>query len=147
VAVSRALRRLFHIRALEEEQSKMALDSSLAHLRQVENAHRRAFDAVCQGRRLLESGVRSGDLPDRLAGIEEIRRAQYLTDALVPMMAEGEADVAEHREDFLLTRVHRRQAETLIDETEKLDAEDADRRAQQALGDWYLNRLQREKAK
>jgi hypothetical protein len=43
---------------------------------------------------------------------------------------------------FLAKRVERRQAETLIHEIEAQDAVIAGRRSQQALDDWYLNRLQ-----
>jgi len=50
------------------------------------------------------------------------------------------------REDFLGKRVERRQAETLIQETEAQDAVEADRRGQQTLDDWYSSRLYREAA-
>jgi len=44
------------------------------------------------------------------------------------------------REEYLASRVERRQAETLIQEAEARDTLDADRRSQQGLDDWFRNR-------
>ena len=44
-------------------------------------------------------------------------------------------------QEFLAKRVERRQAETLIEETEAREAIEADRRNQQSIDDWYLNRM------
>jgi hypothetical protein len=65
---------------------------------------------------------------------------------LGPRIAEAELDVLGLREEFLSRRVERRQAETLIEETEALDALDAGRRGQQSLDDWYGNRMHRTEA-
>jgi hypothetical protein len=54
-----------------------------------------------------------------------------------------ELGVATLRQEFLGKRVERRQAETLIRETEARDAIEAGRRGQQALDDWYRFRLHR----
>jgi hypothetical protein len=50
----------------------------------------------------------------------------------------------ERREEYLLKRVERRQAETLIQETEARDAIVDGRRGQQTLDDWYSSRLYRD---
>jgi hypothetical protein len=49
--------------------------------------------------------------------------------------------VATLREEYLLRRIERRQAETLIQEAEARDAQDDGRRAQRALDDWYSSRV------
>jgi hypothetical protein len=54
--------------------------------------------------------------------------------------------VATLREEFLAKRVERRQAETLIKETEARDAIEAGRRSQQNLDDWFGNRMHRKDA-
>jgi hypothetical protein len=56
-------------------------------------------------------------------------------------------DLCSLRERFLAKRVDRRQAETLIVETEARDAADQSRRGQQALDDWYRFQLHRGKGK
>jgi hypothetical protein len=143
MAVSRAMRRLLRIRDLEEEQGHLALEAALGELRQLENALAATAERERGGRRLVQASVRSGELPDRLAGLEETRAAERRAGALVPRIADAELDVASLREEFLLKRVERRQAETLIRETEAQDAVEAGRRGQQALDDWFGNRLHR----
>lgn len=146
MAVSRALRRLLHIRELEEEQNRLALESAVGELNRLEHARIAAFARERQGRRLVENSAHTGQLPDRLAGLEESRSAALHAVALGPRIdAKGE-EVAARRQEFLLKRVERRQAETLIQETEAREAILADRRGQQALDDWYGSRQYREEA-
>ena len=73
--VSRALRRLLRIRELEEEQSRAALESVIGELSCLEKAVVVAAGRDRQGRRLVSSSAQSGELPDRLAGLEESRTA------------------------------------------------------------------------
>ena len=130
MAVSQALRRLLRVLEIEEEQSGN-LERSLTVTRVRERS----------GRRLVISSAQSGELRDRLAGLEETRAARRRAEALAPRIADAEVEVTAFREAFLAKRVERRQAETLISETEAQDAVIAGRRSQQALDDWYLNRL------
>jgi len=146
MAVSNALRRLLKIRAIEEEQSRLALESALGELNRLEVALAATAERDRLGRRLVESSARNGVLPDRLAGLEETRAARCSATVLGPRIAEAELDVLGLREEFLSRRVERRQAETLIEETEALDALDAGRRGQQSLDDWYGNRMHRTEA-
>jgi hypothetical protein len=146
MAVSRALRRLLHIRDLEEEQCRVALESASGTLHGLQHALEATGERGRRGRRLIEASAHSGELPDRLAGIEEIRAAERHGVALVPRIADAELDVAALREEFLAKRVERRQAETLIKETEAQDAIEAGRRSQQNLDDWFGNRMHRKDA-
>ncbi len=93
------------------------------------------------GRRLVGASAHSGELPDRLAGLEETRAAGRHAAALKPRIAEAELDVVALRQEYLARRIERRQAETLIEETEARDAIDAGRRGQQSLDDWFGNRM------
>ena len=144
MAVSRALRRLLRIRDLEEEQCRLALESGLANLNRIKHAQEASVERGRRGRRLVESSAHSGELTDRLAGLEETRSAARSVLALAPRVANAEQNVASLREEFLDSRVERRQAETLIQEAEARDALDAERRAQQGLDDWFRNRLHRQ---
>jgi aspartokinase len=140
MAVSRSLRRLLRIRELEEEQSRLALESAIGELHRLEEALRATAVRSRKGRELVAASAHTGEVTDRLAGIEETRLAERHAEALTPMAAEAELDAAAAREAFLVKRVERRQAETLIRETEARDAIEAGRREQQAMDDWYLNR-------
>jgi len=143
MAVSRALRRLLRIRNLEEEQGRLALESALGELRNLQNALASTVERARRGRRLVGASAHSGELPDRLAGLEETRAAGRHAAALAPRIADAELDVVTLRREFLARRVERRQAETLIRETEAQDAAEAGRRGQQALDDWFGNKMHR----
>jgi predicted GIY-YIG superfamily endonuclease len=144
MAVSRAMRRLLRVRDIQEEQSKLALESAQGELNRLEQALAAAVDLGRRGRNLVIASARSGELPDRLAGIEETYAAARRAVALEPMIAEARREVGELRREFLIKRVERRQAETLIEENEARDAVVAERRVQQALDDWFRNRMHRE---
>jgi flagellar biosynthesis chaperone FliJ len=144
MAVSRALRRLLRIRELQEEQSRLALESALAELHRLEHALAATFERKRRGRSLVLSGIQTGQLMDRLAGFEETRSASLHAAALGPIIDGMGDEVTNRREEFLVKRVERRQAETLIQETEVQDAIDAGRRGQQTLDDWYSSRLYRD---
>jgi hypothetical protein len=147
MAVSRALRRLLGIREIEEEQCRVALESALGELHLLKDALTANAERERRGRRLLESSAYTGELPDRLAGLEEIHAATRRKASLASKIADVEVDVTTLREDFLAKRVERRQAETMVRETEARDAAEAGRRSQQALDDWYGDRLHLGKVK
>lgn len=142
--VSRAMRRLLHIRSLEEEQSRLALDSALGDLHRLEAELTATAARDRQGRRLVETSAQTGQLPDRVAGLEETRSATRYAEALEPIIEAKGDEVTDLRQKFLLKRVEHRQAETLIQKTEARDAVEADRHAQQSLDGWYGSRMHRE---
>ena len=137
MAVSRALRRLLRIRELEEEQGRIALEAALGAATRLRQAQAATFERGRRGRVLVGASALSGELPDRLAGLEETHAAERFSLALIPRIANAEEDVSNLREDYLTTRVERRQAETLIQEAEARDALDAERKSQQGLDDWF----------
>lgn len=147
MAVSRAIRRLLRVLNLEEEQRQLALESAQAELGRLENALAAAHERGRNGRQMVVSGIRSGELQDRLAGTEEARASEHCALMLKPRILHAMVELGECREAFLAKRVERRQAETLIQEDEARDAVEADRRGQQSLDDWYLSRLPGSKTK
>lgn len=143
MAVASALRRLLRIRELEEEQSRLALEAASGNLHRLQNARAANIERERSGRRLVQASARSGEFRDRLAGLEETRAADRLEVVLTPRIAGTEQEVSGLREDFLFSRVERRQVETLIEEAVARDTVDADKRSQQALDDWFRNRRHR----
>ncbi|MGA9070286.1 MAG: hypothetical protein WB424_08540 [Terracidiphilus sp.] len=144
MAVSRALRRLLRIRELEEEQNQLALESASGELNRLERALTATYERERRGRRLVEASAQSNQLMDRLAGLEETRSASLHAIALGPRIDAKQEEVAVRRQEFLAKRVERRQAETLIEETEAREAVEEDRRGQQSLDDWFSSRLYRQ---
>ncbi len=143
MAVSRGLRRLLRVRELEEEQRRLALEAAMARLRELEDALNRAGVRGRSGRELVTASVHTGEIADRLAGLEELRVAAWQTETLAARVSDAADEVAELRASYLATRVERRQAEVLIEETEARDAVEATRRGQQDLDDWHRSRMNR----
>ena len=147
MAVSRALRRLLRIRDIEEEQGRLALESALGELHRLEHALAATVERGRRGRSLIQASAQTGELTDRIAGFEETRSAGLHATALGPRIDGMGEEVTDRREEFLLKRVERRQAETLIQEIEAREAIEDGRRGQQALDDWYSSRLYRDRDK
>ena len=141
MAASRALRRLLRVLEIEEEQNRLALESAQSELARLERSLTVARMRERSGRHLVVASASSGELTDRLAGIAETAAAQHHAIALELRIVNAQADVSTLREAFLSKRVERRQAETLITETEAKDAVVSGRRNQHSLDDWYLNRF------
>jgi flagellar biosynthesis chaperone FliJ len=141
MTVSRAFRRVLRIRELEEEQSRLALEFANGELNRLEHALTATVEREHRGRRLLAASVQTGQLPDRLAGIEEARSAVSQAVVLMPRIENSKEKVIIRRQEFLLKRVERRQAETLIEESEARDTIEAERRGQQSLDEWYSSRF------
>jgi flagellar export protein FliJ len=146
MAVSRALRRLLRIRELEEEQNRLALESAIGELNRLEHALATTIEREHRGRSLVLDSAQTGQVMDRIAGFEETRSATLHAEALVPRIEAKQEDIVARRQEFLTKRVERRQAETLIQETEAREAIEAGRRGQQSLDDWYGSRQFREVA-
>jgi hypothetical protein len=141
MAVSRALRRLLRVLEIEEEQCQLALRSALGGLRHLEQLAAIARTREQAGRKLILHSAYTGELPDRLAGLQQSQSAANQSAELEIKIADAGLLVSDLRSTYLAKRVERRQAELLITETENRDAVIAARRSQQDLDDWYLNRL------
>jgi hypothetical protein len=143
MAALRAMRRLLHIRQLEEEQCRAALESALAEQQRLQEALTVAMDRNRRGRLLVATSAYSAELTDRLAGLEESHAAQRLAEILSVRIEVAQQNVIGIRQSYLAKRVERRQAETLIEQHEKETAIVADRRSQQSQDDWHRSRIHR----
>ena len=143
MAVSRPMRRLLAVLQMQEEQSRLALESAVADLRRMEEAFKAAIERERGGRQLVAASARTGELVDRLAGMEEALAGQRHAVALKPRIAETELRVTSRRREFLGKRIERRQAETLIEKTIARDAIESGRRAQRDVDDRFLTQSRR----
>ena len=152
--VSSALKRLLRIRDLEQEQHQRALESALAELRQLEKALEHAAARQQGGRRgfatsvLDQSSDRDQD-PNQNSYQKPLELQSALVEtsigkrhalAIAPRISRAVAQAALRRQEFLLKRIERRQAETLIEDTEAADAIEATRKSQKSHDDWFLAR-------
>jgi hypothetical protein len=113
-------------------------------VRRLENAVIAAQERIRRGRLLVAASAQSGDLLDRVAGLEETRSARRVQENLSSRIKDAEALVAKLRQRFMAKRVERRQVETLLKRQETALALEADRRDQRVLDDWHRMRRYRE---
>ncbi len=144
MAASRALRRLLRIRKLEEERSRVDLEVALAQLQILEDARKAATERGRMGRSLVAASARSGELTDRLAGLEETRCADHLVKTLAMRIETAERVVVQLRNSLLAKRVECRQVEILIEKADAHNAIEAGRRGQQGLDEWHRSRRKRD---
>lgn len=138
--VSRAMRRLLQVLAIQEEESRAAMESARGELHRLERALAANQDRERLGRRLVAASAATGEIVDRIAGIEETRTAARIAQVLAPRLEETLEAVEELRQSFLAKRIERRQTETLIEAAEAQDKVDAERRGQRDLDEWFLHR-------
>jgi hypothetical protein len=141
MAVSRVMRRLLRVLEMQEEQCLVETEAALADLRRLENALITAGERDRAGRRQVTASAATGEVMDRLSGLEESRAARRQTGMLKPRIAEAHTAVNARRGKFLKKRVERRQAETVVEKMEAADAIEAGRREQRELDDWFLGKL------
>jgi hypothetical protein len=134
------MRRLLQVLEIQEEECRAAMESARAELRRLEQALTRSVERERGGRRLVAASAATGEIADRIAGIEETRVAKRIAAALTPRIAESQSTVNLRQREFLGKRIERRQTETLIEEAEALERVEAGRRAQRDLDDWFLSR-------
>lgn len=145
--VSSALRRLMHVREIEEEQQRMALEFALGELHALERALAAAHAREHAGRRLLALSVCEGGVADRTAAVVEGQAAARSAAALPPRIAVAENNLQRVRQAYLEKRIERRQAQTLIEEAEARDSAEAGRHNQQGLDEIYgAGRYRRKRA-
>lgn len=147
MAVSRALRRLLRVLELEENQRKNELEAAVGELRSLERALQAAGERKRRGRLLVVESFSSGEVADRIAGVEEARSAERLGSYLEDRIFDAEAVVDERREALVAKRIERRQTETLVEEAEAREAREAAHRSQNALDEWFLHQQRRTQEK
>ena len=143
MAVSHAMRRLLRVLEVQEDQYRARLASALADLRRLESAIAATGERGRRGRQLVAASATTGELADRLAGLEETSAARRHAAALTPRITEARLTATASQREFLSKRIERRQAETLIRKTEVEDDLEAGRRAQQGLDEWFLRGVRR----
>jgi hypothetical protein len=140
MAISDSLRRLLHIRTLEEEQRKVVLDSALGELHSLEHSLGATRARERSGRQHVAMSSRSGDTTDRIAGLVECESARRNGHMLEARIAKAALRAGEAREEFLSKRVERRQVETVIEEAEDVQDSEAARHDQQDVDEWFSTR-------
>src|SRR6266550_1873741 len=99
--VSSTLRRLLHVRDVEEEQLRLALASALGALHALEHALAAAHAREHAGRMLLALSACEGEVADRTAALVEGQAAARCAATLTPRIAVAESSVMRARQAYL----------------------------------------------
>jgi len=134
------MRRLLQVLEIQEEECRAAMELARAELRQLNQALTWNMARERGGRRLVADSAVTGEIADRIAGMEEARTATRIAAALGQRIAEAQLAVNARQHEFLGRRVERLQTKTLIEEAEAVDRTEAARRSQRDLDDWFLGR-------
>jgi len=145
--VSRGMRRLLRVLESEEEQRRAEMEVVLAEVRSLEQGLAATETRSRLGRRLITASAATGELADRLAGLEETREARCAGAVLRPRIAEAQAALYAKRAQFLSKRTERRQAEAVIQRVEAVKTMEAARRTQREQDDRFLSKVRPGKAR
>ncbi len=138
MAVPRAVRRLLHVREMEEQESQTALRSAFGEHKRLQAALAAAQTRERNGRSLVAASAATGEQADRVAALEEIRCARRHAAILEPKIRAAEQIVALRRQELLAKSVERRQVEQIVRVAQAEEAREADRNAQREIDDWFL---------
>ena len=144
MALAGSLDRLAHVRALEAEQSLATLEAAINEVRQLQYALALAQQQAKAGRELIHCSAQTGELVDRLAGIEELRKSRKAIATMEGDLVVVEATATEVREVYLARRMERQQAEALVKEARTQEERLMTRRSQQEVEDWHRAQQMRE---
>jgi flagellar export protein FliJ len=137
MAASKSLRRLRNIRQAEEEQMQAYMELAVAALQRLETDLTETRERVRRARVLIASSVHTGEVLDRIAGLEELRAADRRAKVLSAKVDAAEKQVQSKRRELLDKRVERRQVERVYEAVQAKDATAANRKSQLVLDDWH----------
>jgi flagellar biosynthesis chaperone FliJ len=143
VSFAGSLHRLLHIRELEKDRLRSALEAAQAELRHLDEVRRVTTDRERRGRTMIVDSILTGNPGDRLAGVQETRMAMALErnlDARIESVAKH-ADAL--RASYMTKQLERLQLETLIEAARSEAEQQTARRTQEALDDAHRSRTRR----
>lgn len=140
MVVRRVLQRLLRLRELEEEQSRLALEAAISDRDRQAQELAAVMSRHAHGRTTFVAGIPERDTAGRTGGIFEMEQASRQRPRIEARLEAADAEVVRQREALLAYRTARRQVETLVSEERAAVLEEAGRRAQQVLDDWYGRR-------
>jgi len=141
--ISSTLRRLLHVREMEEEQQRLALESAVGELHALEHALGDVRTREHRGRLFLNESAGCGEVSDRTAALVEVQSAVRAVSMLRMRIMAAESVVVRIRQAFFDKRLERRQAQTLIEEAEAREAVESGRHTQQTLDESFGAQLHR----
>jgi flagellar export protein FliJ len=147
MAASKSLERLLGIRQAEEERSQQELKAAIQELQRLELAHATTHERGKRARTLVASSAQTGEIMDRIAGLQEMATADRLKRMLLKKIDAARKDAQHNRQELLTRRLARRQVETLVDSKSTEARAEANRKTQSTLDDWHRSQRKPEMRK
>jgi len=140
MAKRNVLERLWRLRELEEEQSRLELEARVTERNRIAQYLAEVFAEAALSRGEFLARLADPDTAARTGALVELELARRGQAAIRPRLDEAEAGVELRRDEFLTRRTGRRQVETLLDREREAARAETARSAQQMLDDWYGRR-------
>jgi flagellar export protein FliJ len=140
MAVKPVLHRLLRLRELEEELSRVELETAVGNRNRVADELATAVERQARNRRSFAASAGERDTASRAGSVIAMEHARKLLSRIEPRLDATEREVIRQREAFLSKRTARQQVETLLEREQSAAREESSRRAQQMLDDWYGRR-------
>ncbi len=137
MAASKALHRLLGIRQAEEDYSQSEMKNAMAELQRLALAQETAYERGNRARALVASSAQTGELIDRIAGLQEMTTASRLQRVLVELIDAAKEKAEQKNQNLLARRLARRQVETLVEAKSAEARAETNRKTQLALDDWH----------
>ena len=144
MANRRVLSRLLRLRELEEEMSRMELEGAVGDRERVAGELAAAVNRQALGRQGFLVSIGDPDTAGRTGAVISMEQARELSVRIASRLEAADREVIRRREEFLSRRTDRQQIETLVQREQLTLREEAGRRAQQMLDDWYGRRSPRQ---
>jgi flagellar biosynthesis chaperone FliJ len=140
MAKRNVLDRLWRLRELEEEQSRLELESRVGKRNRIAQNRTEAAADVARSRGEFHARLGDPDAAARTGALVEWEEARLRQDAIRSQLENAEAAVEVQRDDFFARRIARRQVESLLEGEREAGRVETARRAQQILDDWFGRR-------
>jgi flagellar export protein FliJ len=135
------LERLWRLRELEEEQSRLELEARVGDRNRAAQRLAGAVESGARSRKAFAAALGDPNTATRQGALLELEHARRRQAVLRPQLEQAEGELEIRREEFLARRTERRQVETLLEREQAMALEETARRAQQMLDDWYGRRI------
>ncbi len=142
MAQKKTLQRLWRLREMEEEQSRLQLERLVTDRNRLQGRLESALSRKLRVRQDFITSVQGSDRPGRSGAAIEMKLAGEKAAALVPLLKAAERELVRGRDAYLQRRTQRRQVETLLVNARRAAETELGRRTQQILDDWYGRKAQ-----
>jgi flagellar biosynthesis chaperone FliJ len=141
MAGKHVLRRLLRIRELEEDQRRLQLEALVMERDQVASTIQELSDQELAGRHSVIQHILEPDGAARAGALITMQQLRDQISLQQQRLETSEAALQSTRDSYLSSRTARLQIETLLELQLRLAQEQADRRSQQVLDQWYGQKI------